>query len=65
MRYIQSDRFLDPDPLLLVAAPGDDAQKQAEMNPRFHSLNQAIVQLVRVSSSRLCRIPSLLTISID
>lgn len=39
-------RFLDPDPLLLVVAPGDDAQKQAEMNPRFHSLNQAIVQLI-------------------
>jgi len=36
-------RFLDPDPLLLAALPGQEANKS---NPRFHALNQAIVQLI-------------------
>ncbi|KAI0069062.1 hypothetical protein BV25DRAFT_1818006 [Artomyces pyxidatus] len=38
-------RYLDPDPLLLAAprGRGDDANA---VNPRFHALNQAIVQLV-------------------
>jgi len=34
------DRFLDPDPLLLVD------EVNAVTNPRFHALNQAIVQLI-------------------
>ncbi|TFK75981.1 hypothetical protein BDN72DRAFT_831418 [Pluteus cervinus] len=36
-------RYLDPDPLLLAAEPGKEANVQ---NPRFHALNQAIVQLI-------------------
>lgn len=36
-------RYLEPDPLLLAHTPGQEANVQ---NPRFHSLNQAIVQLV-------------------
>ncbi|KAF8639447.1 hypothetical protein AX16_010302 [Volvariella volvacea WC 439] len=36
-------RFLDPDPLLLASAPGQESNVS---NPRFHSLNQAIVQLI-------------------
>ena len=36
-------RYLDPDPLLLVTRRGE----ANEANPRFHALNQAIVQLVR------------------
>ncbi|THH12342.1 hypothetical protein EW145_g53 [Phellinidium pouzarii] len=35
-------RYLDPDPLLLVSASGETESN----NPRFHSLNQAIVQLI-------------------
>ncbi|OBZ76534.1 GPN-loop GTPase 3 [Grifola frondosa] len=38
-------RFLDPDPLLLVSAPGSH-EAQTERNSRFHALNQAIVQLI-------------------
>jgi hypothetical protein len=40
-----SDRYLDPDPMLML----EDIN--AETNPKFHSLNQAIVGLVR--SNRL------------
>jgi len=36
-------RYLDPDPLLLASARGQDANAS---NPRFHALNQAIVQLI-------------------
>jgi len=35
-------RYLDPDPMLLVSTPGEPESS----NPRFHSLNQAIVQLI-------------------
>ncbi|EIW82377.1 hypothetical protein CONPUDRAFT_123241 [Coniophora puteana RWD-64-598 SS2] len=35
-------RYLEPDPLLLAGVPG----APAEANPRFHALNQAIVQLI-------------------
>ncbi|KAI0028205.1 GPN-loop GTPase [Vararia minispora EC-137] len=38
-------RYLDPDPLLL-AAPRGDSDGTDTLNPRFHALNQAIVQLV-------------------
>jgi len=36
-------RFLEPDPLLLVNEPGREGNVT---NPKFHSLNKAIVQLV-------------------
>ncbi|KAF5388302.1 hypothetical protein D9615_000349 [Tricholomella constricta] len=36
-------RYLDPDPLLLATSHGQDANPS---NPRFHALNQAIVQLI-------------------
>ncbi|KAF5322421.1 hypothetical protein D9619_000423 [Psilocybe cf. subviscida] len=36
-------RYLDPDPLLLASRSGQEVQTS---NPRFHALNQAIVQLV-------------------
>ncbi|KAF9462573.1 GPN-loop GTPase [Collybia nuda] len=36
-------RYLDPDPLLLASVRGQEANPG---NPRFHSLNQAIVQLI-------------------
>jgi len=36
-------RYLDPDPLLLATARGQEANTS---NPRFHALNQAIVQLI-------------------
>jgi len=36
--------YLDPDPLLLATRQGKEGNVS---NPRFHSLNQAIVQLVR------------------
>lgn len=38
-------RYLDPDPLLIATTRGD---KSDTINPRFHALNQAIVQLVSV-----------------
>lgn len=41
------NRYLDPDPLLLVSAPGSNDER-TERNSRFHALNQAIVQLVRL-----------------
>jgi GPN-loop GTPase len=41
-------RYLDPDPLLLMNSRG---QGSSTTNPRFHALNQAVVQLVR---SRHC-----------
>jgi hypothetical protein len=37
-------RYLDPDPMLLVAAR--DGRDQQRDNGRFHDLNRAIVQLV-------------------
>jgi len=36
-------RYLDPDPLLLISPPGTG---DVPANPRFHALNQAIVQLI-------------------
>jgi len=36
-------RYLDPDPLLLATTRGQEANSS---NPRFHALNQAIVQLI-------------------
>ncbi|KAJ3999537.1 GPN-loop GTPase [Lentinula boryana] len=36
-------RYLDPDPLLIATTRGDKSDKS---NPRFHALNQAIVQLI-------------------
>ncbi|KAG6820102.1 hypothetical protein H0H93_005414 [Arthromyces matolae] len=36
-------RYLDPDPLLLATSYGSQANPS---NPRFHALNQAIVQLI-------------------
>jgi GPN-loop GTPase len=39
-------RYLDPDPLLL--APADNEAQEKNLNKRFHSLNRAIVQLVRI-----------------
>ncbi|KAJ7368233.1 GPN-loop GTPase [Mycena albidolilacea] len=36
-------RYLDPDPLLLASARGQEGNTA---NPRFHALNQAIVQLI-------------------
>ncbi|RDB15117.1 GPN-loop GTPase 3 [Hypsizygus marmoreus] len=36
-------RYLDPDPLLLASRRGEEANPS---NPRFHALNQAIVQLI-------------------
>ncbi|CAL1702214.1 unnamed protein product [Somion occarium] len=38
-------RYLDPDPLLLVSAPGSRDEK-TERNSKFHALNRAIVQLI-------------------
>lgn len=40
-----SDRYLDPDPLLL-SAPHGSGNEVNSVNPRFHALNQALVQLV-------------------
>jgi len=42
---VASDRYLDPDPLLL-AAPHGHGDEVNSINPRFHALNQALVQLV-------------------
>jgi hypothetical protein len=40
-------RFLDPDPMLLeTPLGGGRSRKDTELNPRFHSLNQALVQLI-------------------
>jgi len=38
-------RYLDPDPLLL-AAPHGSGDEVNSVNPRFHALNQALVQLI-------------------
>jgi hypothetical protein len=43
--HVVSDRYLDPDPLLL-AAPHGSGDEVNSVNPRFHALNQALVQLV-------------------
>ena len=40
-------RYLDPDPLLLSTAHGGNKRSEDKIhNPRFHALNQALVQLV-------------------
>jgi len=41
-------RYLDPDPLLLATRRGQEGN---DSNPRFHALNQAIVQLVSTQGS--------------
>ena len=41
------DRYLDPDPMLLATTREQEGNTS---NPRFHSLNQAIVQLVGIYS---------------
>ncbi|RDX53117.1 hypothetical protein K466DRAFT_577623 [Polyporus arcularius HHB13444] len=38
-------RYLEVDPMLLVSAPGS-REERTERNSRFHTLNQAIVQLI-------------------
>ncbi|TCD71295.1 ATP binding protein [Steccherinum ochraceum] len=38
-------RYLNPDPLLLVSAPGS-RDETTELHSRFHALNRAIVQLI-------------------
>jgi GPN-loop GTPase len=43
--HVVSNRYLDPDPLLLAAAHGN-GDEVIDVNPRFHALNQALVQLV-------------------
>jgi hypothetical protein len=43
--HVVSVRYLDPDPLLL-AAPHGSGDEVNSVNPRFHALNQALVQLV-------------------
>jgi len=47
-------RYLDPDPLLLATTRGQEANTS---NPRFHALNQAIVQLVSMGFIFLGHIP--------
>lgn len=45
--YALYDRYLDPDPLLLAAPHGNgNGDEVNSVNPRFHALNQALVQLV-------------------
>jgi len=39
-------RYLDPDPLLIAAPLGGSSDLAISSNPRFHALNQAIVQLI-------------------
>ncbi|KAN0061097.1 hypothetical protein ACQY0O_006832 [Thecaphora frezii] len=52
-RRREMERYLDPDPLLLAG------EVNSKTNPKFHSLNQALVQLVRpFSSSFLVPFPS-------
>ena len=43
-------RYLEPDPLLLVSAPGS-REENKERHSKFHALNQAIVQLVCILHS--------------
>jgi hypothetical protein len=40
-------RYLEPDPLLLAGPRSTRGQTPGAENPRFHALNQALVQLVR------------------
>jgi GPN-loop GTPase len=51
--YLDVYRYLDPDPLLLANAYGDRRTANTS-NPRFHALNQAIVQLVSNLSNYVC-----------
>ncbi len=56
---MQIHRYLEPDPHLLMSADGEPSDN----NPRFHSLNQAIVQLVsRMNHSDLTHAESALQI---
>lgn len=50
-------RYLDPDPLLLAVSA---AENNAPLNKKFHSLNQAIAQLVRDLNYMTLHITSLL-----
>lgn len=45
--YLVCKRYLDPDPLLIAQAPNEKSREP--INKKFHSLNQAIVQLVSPS----------------
>jgi hypothetical protein len=50
------DRYLDPDPLLLAAPHGNgNGDEVNSVNPRFHALNQALVQLVSRVATWLTR----------
>lgn len=42
---LPANRYLEADPMLLVSAPGS-REERTERDSKFHSLNQAIVQLV-------------------
>jgi len=48
LTYSSLRRYLDPDPLLLATRRGQEGN---DSNPRFHALNQAIVQLVSIQGS--------------
>jgi hypothetical protein len=52
--HAMCDRYLDPDPLLL-AAPHGNGDEVNTVNPRFHALNQALVQLVSCVGTSLTR----------
>lgn len=49
LSHIVLHRFLDPDPMLLSVPYG--GAETNPINPRFHALNQAIVQLVSIFTS--------------
>ena len=49
--------YLDPDPLLLAVSA---AENNAPLNKKFHTLNQAIAQLVRSLNTMTPHITSLL-----
>lgn len=52
-------RYLDPDPMLLL----EDINQ--ETNPKFHALNQAVVDLVRPTDLVLAFVRSLIYHTID
>jgi hypothetical protein len=51
-------RYLDPDPLLLAVSA---VENNAPLNKKFHSLNQAIAQLVRDLDNMTLHINSMLS----
>jgi hypothetical protein len=56
------NRFLDPDPLMLLASAPSGPSKS---NPRFHDLNQAIAQLVRLAVLRAFLLTSIFFAQIE